>query len=285
MTTTTPRWPALKLAILTHYFYSTRPFESAARSVDKYTQELKDAGFLHNFKDGELDTTSMGDEVVTRVCKAAAAIADRVTAQKPEPVAPKPTTFKFNMASGKPWPIPPADSERRYIMAGTIGGRLRAKSKSHAQTAAEALHDHVTAEAISRAMYGTPFRPVAPEELYSGTMRDYQRQARERLEHHRQEVRKQEERERQQRSWNRRFDHFKRLGTELHEAGRVSRSEWKQLFDIAFARCDKLNNAPFAFEIYKALREFRRGRAVKPGGFREMRRAIFAVEDPANESV
>jgi hypothetical protein len=100
---------------------------------------------------------------------------------------------------------------------------------------------------------------------------------RERLEHHRREQRKQEERERQQRRWDRRYDHFKRLGTQLHERNRVTRTEWKQLFDIVFARTDSLKNAPFAFEIYKALRNFKLGR---PGGFREMRRVIFDVVDP-----
>jgi hypothetical protein len=188
-----------------------------------------DEGFLRVSLDGETDTTNEGDIVVERLCKAAAAIAERVTTKKPEPIAPK-VSFTFS------------DELRRYTMA------------------------HVTA------------RPTPPEDFYSEAMTGVRQRQRERLEHHRREQRKQEERERQQRRWDRRYDHFKRLGTQLHERNRVTRTEWKQLFDIVFARTDSLKNAPFAFEIYKAIRNILR--TPYGGGFRELRRAIFDAQDP-----
>jgi hypothetical protein len=51
--------------------------------------------------------------------------------------------------------------------------------------------------------------------------------------------------------WVMRYERFKKRGAELHDAGLLTRKEWKVLFDAVFAHTDKLRDYPAANRIYR----------------------------------
>lgn len=53
--------------------------------------------------------------------------------------------------------------------------------------------------------------------------------------------------------WGNRYDIFKSLGACYHDDELLSRTQWKRLFDVVFARTDKLRNTPLTRAIYHEL--------------------------------
>lgn len=220
------RWPALKVEMLFHHYYSTDPFKPRSPAVVQFEGELINAGLVRDTRNG-LAVTPEGNEVVLRLKVAAASIADRVAKHR---AAGKPYGEPAHVTARRHWPAPRVATDEE-----TSHGRIQ----QHA--APGSVHIRVASSEPGPLVELPPRddrRFLFPWPKGYAELRGWQTPPK----HFADES-----------SWIARYDAFKRLGTAAHEAGFISRREWRTLLDLVFARSESLQNGTMADKLFHAV--------------------------------